>query len=57
MLSSEFGAYTEWFALIPHSADAACLEHYFKGGFTYLLSDGNRWDIWAGIGLNSAADG
>ena len=52
----KFGAYTEWFALFPHSADTARPEHYFNGGFTYLLSDDIQWDIRAGKGLNGAAD-
>ena len=55
-LSDEFGAYTEWFALFPHSADTARPEHYFNGGFTYLLSNDIQWDIRAGKGLNGAAD-
>ncbi len=55
-LSDEFGAYTEWFALFPHSADTARPEHYFNGGFTYLLSDDIQWDIRAGKGLNGTAD-
>ncbi len=55
-ITDEFGAYTEWFALFPHSADTARPEHYFNGGFTYLLSDDVQWDIRAGKGLNGAAD-
>ena len=55
-LTDEFGAYTEWFALFPHSADTARPEHYFNGGFTYLLTDDIQWDIRAGKGLNGAAD-
>lgn len=31
------------------------VEHYFNGGFTYLLSDDMQFDIRAGVGLNSAA--
>lgn len=55
-LSDEWGAYTEWFAFFPDSADTAQTEHYFNGGFTYLLSDDIQWDIRAGTGLNDAAD-
>lgn len=54
-LSDQLGAYTEWFALIPHSADTAQTEHYFNGGFTWLLSNDIQWDIRAGTGLNGAA--
>jgi hypothetical protein len=55
-LSDRVGAYTEWFALFPHGADAVKAEHYFNGGFTYLLSNDIQWDIRAGVGLNDAAD-
>lgn len=55
-LSEEWGAYTEWFAFFPDSADTARTEHYFNGGFTYLLSDDIQWDIRAGKGLNGPAD-
>ena len=55
-LSDKVGAYTEWYALFPHSADTAATEHYFNGGFTFLLTDNVQWDIRAGTGLNSAAD-
>ena len=49
-------AYTEWFVLIPHSAETAQTQHYANGGFTVLLSDDIQWDIRAGMGLNDAAD-
>jgi len=55
-LTEQLGAYTEWFAFFPQSADTAKPEHYFNGGFTYLLTDNIQWDIRAGVGLNSAAD-
>lgn len=55
-LTETWGAYTEWFALLPHSSETARPEHYFNGGFTYLVSNDIQWDIRAGTGLNSAAD-
>ncbi len=56
-LTESLGAYTEWYALIPTSADTALPEHYFNGGFTYLVHDNLQLDIRAGVGLNeSAAD-
>jgi len=55
-LSDRVGAYTEWFAFFPHSSDTEKPEHYFNGGFTYLISDDVQWDIRAGAGLNDAAD-
>ena len=54
-LTDRVGAYTEWFALFPHSADTARPEHYFNGGITLLSSDDVQWDVRAGTGLNSAA--
>ncbi|MCH8830860.1 MAG: transporter, partial [Planctomycetes bacterium] len=54
-LSEKLGLYTEWFALFPHSADTAQVEHYFNFGFTYLISDDIQWDIRYGRGLNGAA--
>lgn len=55
-LADKLGAYTEWFALFPSSADTVKPEHYFNGGFTYLISNDVQWDIRAGVGLNDAAD-
>lgn len=55
-LTEKLGAYTEWYALLPHSADAVKPEHYFDGGFTYLLSNDVQWDIRGGVGLNGPAD-
>ncbi|MEO2012133.1 MAG: transporter [Pirellulaceae bacterium] len=49
------GAYTEWYAFIPHSADTNVAEHYFNGGFTYLVHNDMQFDIRAGVGLNDAA--
>jgi len=54
--SDELGAYTEWFALIPDGADTARTQHFFNGGFTYLISNDVQFDIRAGVGLNDAAD-
>jgi hypothetical protein len=55
-LLENVGAYTEWFAFIPHSADTAQTQQYFNGGFTYYLTNNVMWDIRAGVGLNDAAD-
>ncbi len=55
-LTDELGAYTEWYAFFPNGADTARVEHYFNGGFSYLLSDDIQWDIRAGTGLTGAAD-
>lgn len=55
-LNEEWGAYTEWFALIPSGADNVHTQHYFNGGLTYLINQNVQFDIRAGIGLNAAAD-
>ncbi|MDA1164469.1 MAG: transporter [Planctomycetota bacterium] len=55
-LTEELGAYTEWFALIPHSAMGVSTQHYLNGGFTYLFSNDVQFDIRAGYGLTAAAD-
>jgi len=55
-LSEKLGAYTEWFALIPSGADTARTEHYFNGGFSYLIGNDVQFDIRAGVGLNDAAN-
>jgi len=55
-LNDQWGAYTEWFALLPHSADTESPEHFFNGGFTFLISNNIQWDIRAGLGLNDAAE-
>jgi len=55
-LTDDVGAYTEWFGVVPSGADIARTEHYFNGGFTYLISNNMQFDIRAGTGLNDAAD-
>ena len=55
-LTDRVGAYTEWYGFFPHSSDTAKPEHYFNGGFTFLLTDDIQWDVRAGVGLNDAAD-
>lgn len=54
-LTEKVGAYTEWFAFFPHSADTAKPEHFFNGGFTYLINNNIQWDVRGGVGLNDAA--
>jgi hypothetical protein len=55
-LTDRVGAYTEWYAFFPTGADTQKPEHYFNGGFTYLLADDFQIDVRAGVGLNQAAD-
>src|SRR5262245_41243866 len=57
-LSKKLGAYTEWFAFFPAGSidPETGPEHYFDGGFTYLVNDNFQLDIRAGVGLNDHAD-
>ncbi len=54
--TDNLSSYTEWYAFFPHGAVTAGPEHYFNGGFAYLLSNDVQWDIRAGVGLNDRAD-
>jgi len=54
-LSDCVGGYTEWYAFFPSAADTAQVEHYFNGGFTYLLSNDVQLDVRGGVGMNDAA--
>lgn len=55
-LTDNLGVYSEWYGLFPNGAETAQTEHYFNGGFTYLLSNDVQFDIRGGVGLNDAAD-
>lgn len=55
-LTDVVGMYTEWFALMPHSAESVETEHYLNGGFTLLVSNDIQWDIRAGVGLNDDSE-
>lgn len=57
-LTDRLGAYGEWFAFFPHGAidPGARPQHFFNGGFTYLLTNDIQLDIEAGLGLNRHAD-
>lgn len=54
-LHDQIGAYTEWFAFIPHGSDSARTEHYANCGLTFQATDDIQWDIRTGMGLNDAA--
>jgi len=55
-LTDEVGVYTEWYTFFPSGAESAPVEHYFNGGFTWLINNDLQWDIRAGTGLTEAAD-
>jgi hypothetical protein len=56
-LTDNVGAYTEWFAFFPQNARESGVgaEHYFNGGFTYLVNPNLQFDVRAGVGLNERA--
>lgn len=57
-LNEKLGAFTEWFGLMPNGAEssAAGPQHYFHGGFVYLITPNLQYDIHAAAGLNEHAD-
>ncbi len=55
-LTGRVGAYTEYFGFYPSGADTARTEHYFNGGFTFLIHNDMQFDVRGGTGLNGAAD-
>jgi hypothetical protein len=55
-LTERLGAYTEWFVLVPDGADTTRTQHYFDGGFTFLMSNDLQLDIRAGVGASRASE-
>jgi hypothetical protein len=55
-LTDKLNAFTEWFMFTPCGALAARTQHYFHGGFWYLVRPNIQFDIHAGIGLSKASD-
>jgi hypothetical protein len=57
-LTKKLGAFTEWFALFPHSALDPDVgpQYYLDGGFAYRFTPNTQFDIRAGVGLNRHAD-
>lgn len=56
--TEKLGGFTEWFCFIPNGAisSTALPQHYFHGGFVYLLTKNLQYDVHAAIGLNEPAD-
>jgi hypothetical protein len=54
-LHDQVGAYTEWFAFLPHGSDSARTEHYANCGVTIAATDDIQFDVRTGLGLNDAA--
>lgn len=55
-LSEKLNAFTEWFVFVPSGAVSAQTQHYFHGGFWYLVTPNIQFDIHAGVGLSHASD-
>lgn len=57
-LKEKLGAFTEWFGLMPSGANSSSVgpEHYFHGGFVYLITPNLQYDVHAALGLNEHAD-
>jgi hypothetical protein len=55
-LTEHWGAYTEWFVLVPSGSDVARTQHYFNGGFVFPITNNLQFDIRAGVGLSDASD-
>jgi len=55
-LTDRLGSYTEWFALVPSGADTVQTQHFFNGGFTFLVNNDLQLDVSAGVGLSDASD-
>ena len=55
-LTDRIGAYSEWYGIFPSGADTVRPQHYYNGGFTYLINNDFQLDWRAGAGLNEFAD-
>jgi hypothetical protein len=56
-LTNRLRVYNEWFALFPNESDDNRPEHYYDGGFTYLVTSNLQLDWRAGVGLSEVSDG
>jgi hypothetical protein len=55
-LAEHWGAYTEFFTIVPDGADFDHTQSYFDGGFTFPVTNNLQFDVRAGFGVNAAAD-
>lgn len=55
-LTDRLGTFHEWFAFIPDGAETIRTQHFYNGGFTFLINDDVQLDIRAGVGLSDNAD-
>ncbi len=54
-LAERWGAYTEWFAIIPAGAETTRTQHYLDGGITFRWSNNLQYDVRIGKGISGAS--
>jgi hypothetical protein len=55
-LTKKLHAFSEWAVFLPVGAEDHRAQHYYDGGFTYLVTPNLQLDWSAGVGLSEAAD-
>ena len=55
-LTDRIGSYAEWFVFVPAGAETVGTQHFFNGGFTFLVNNDLQLDVRAGVGLSDASD-
>ncbi|MEZ4754182.1 MAG: transporter [Bdellovibrionota bacterium] len=55
-LTENLGGYLEFYSIVPAETTSEFDQHYFNGGFTYLLNANTQLDIRAGLGINDNSD-
>ncbi len=56
-LTEKLHVYNEWYAFFFCDSYDNRPQHYYNGGFTYLVTPNFQLDWRAGLGLNDASDG
>ena len=56
-LTERLHCFNEWYAFFRRDATDNRPQHYYDGGFTFLLTPNFQLDWRAGCGLSDAADG
>jgi hypothetical protein len=55
-LTKKLSIFNEWFALFRYSSNDNRPQHYYDGGFTFLVTKNFQLDWRAGIGLSETSD-
>ncbi len=56
-LTEKLHVYNEWYVLLYRDSSDNRPQHYYDGGFTYLVTPNFQLDWRAGVGLSEASDG